>query len=84
MALEDIEAELTGEIPWRTCVVCHYLAEQPPEWGQRMRRMLANRGIKFVDLARRLAHDPDEPNIPQESLSRHARGNCSANEVLRP
>lgn len=84
MALVDIEAELTGEVPWRTCAVCHYISERDDVWGARLRRMLANRGISFTDLAKKLASDPDEPNIPRDSLSRHARGDCSAHESLRP
>ena len=83
MALQDIEAELTGEVPWRTCAVCHHLSERDETWGARFRRLLANRGVKFRDLADKLASDPDEPDIPWETLSRHARGMCSAKEKLR-
>jgi hypothetical protein len=83
MALADIESELTAGVPARMCVVCHYLSERDDEWGARLRRMLANRGIQFKALAKRLAADPDEPDIPWESLSRHARAGCSARESLR-
>lgn len=82
MALQDIEAELTG-IPWRTCAVCHYLSERDEAWGERLRRLLANRGVKFKDLAKRLHDDPEEPNIPWQALSRHAQAGCSADEHLR-
>jgi hypothetical protein len=83
MALADIEAELVGEVPARTCTVCHHMAERDPDWGERMRRMLANRLIKFSDIAQALSKDPDEPSIPEQTLSRHARGICAAGEVLR-
>ena len=84
MALADIEAELSGDIPWRTCAVCHYLAERDADWGGRMRRMLSSRTVKFSELASKLILDPEEPNIPTDALSRHARGLCAAREVLRP
>lgn len=83
MALADIEAELTSEIPWRTCAVCHHMAERGDEWAEHLRRLLANRGVKFKELAAALADDPDEPNINWQALSRHARRGCSANEQLR-
>jgi G:T-mismatch repair DNA endonuclease (very short patch repair protein) len=53
------------------CAVCHWLSERDDEWGDRLRRLLANRGIQFKALAKKLADDPDEPDIPWESLSRH-------------
>lgn len=83
MALEDIESELTAEVPWRTCAVCHYIDERGDDWAARLRRMLANKGIKFKELAAKLALDPAEPSIPWEALSRHARAGCAAREHLR-
>jgi hypothetical protein len=83
MALSDIEANLTGVVPWRTCAVCHHLSERDDAWGTQLRRLLANRGVKFHDLAKELADDPTEPDIPAVALSRHARGLCVAKEVLR-
>jgi hypothetical protein len=83
MALQDIEAELASEIPWRTCAVCHHLAERDEEWGKALRRLLGNKGIGFKKLEAHLAADPDEPSIPWDALSRHARAGCSAKEHLR-
>jgi hypothetical protein len=83
VALADIEAELVSDVPWRTCAVCHYMSERDEEWAARLRRMLSNEGIKFRDLANKMAKDPEEPSIPWEALSRHARGQCSAREQLR-
>lgn len=84
MALSDIEAELTSDaVPWRTCAVCHHMAERGEEWADRMRRLLANRSVKFRELARMLATDPDEPTITWDALSRHARAGCAAREQLR-
>ena len=54
MALADIEAALDPGVPWRTCAVCHYLSQKDEVWGARLRRMLANRGIKFRDIAAEL------------------------------
>jgi hypothetical protein len=48
-----------------------------------LRKLLADRNVKFVDLAKALADDPDSPSIEHHALSRHARGLCSAREVLR-
>lgn len=83
MALAEIESALTSDIPWRTCSVCHHLGERDAEWGAALRRMLSNKGIKFRELAARMAADPDEPTIPWDALSRHARAGCSAKEHLR-
>jgi hypothetical protein len=83
MALADIEAAIDSGIPHRTCAVCHYISERGDEWATRLRRLLANRGVKFRDLAAELAKDPDEPTIEWQALSRHARGHCAAKDVLR-
>lgn len=82
MALSDIEEKLAG-VPWRTCAVCHHMADRGDEWAFTLRRLLSNRGVKFKDLAKSLADDPDEPDIPWEALSRHARAGCAAKESLR-
>lgn len=82
MGLADIEDELTG-VPWRTCSVCHYMSENGEDWAERLRRLLRNRGVKFKDIAKALRDDPDEPNIPWETLSRHAQEGCAARERLR-
>lgn len=84
MALDRIEAELTGEVPAGTCAVCFYLDERGEEWATRLRRMLASRGIKYKELAAKLRADAEEPTIEWEALSRHARGGCAAREYLRP
>jgi hypothetical protein len=83
MALEDIAAKFDPAIPHKTCAVCFHMAERGDVWSDKMRGLLGNRGIRFRDLARELADDPDEPNIPASTLSRHAQAGCSANENLR-
>lgn len=84
MALSDVAAQMTSsELPWRTCGTCHALAGMSNEDAATLRGLLADRRVKFKDLARALAADPDSPTIAWESLSRHARGDCSAEEVLR-
>lgn len=83
MALQDVASSLTDEIPWRTCATCHALAGMNEDDAATLRRLLADRGVQFKKLAQALYDDPDSPAIPLDSLSRHARGLCSAREVLR-
>lgn len=84
MAITDIATSLaTTGIPWRTCGTCHALAGMSDEDAAVLRRLLADRSIKFKDLALALADDPDSPTIEWAALSRHARGECAANEKLR-
>ena len=82
MSLADLENEVTG-LPWQTCAVCHYMTEQDEDRAGRLRRLLSNRDVKFSDIAKELANDPDEPTIPHNALSRHARGICKAGVALR-
>ena len=83
MALQDIEAQFTDAIPHKVCAVCHHMADRGPVWADQLRGLLRNRSVRFQDLAHALYDDPDEPNIPAKSLSRHANRGCSAQEQLR-
>lgn len=83
MALADIEAKFTNPVPHKVCAVCYWMDERGDEWANKLRSLLSNRGIRFKDLAKELADDPDEPNIPADTLSRHAQQGCSAQERLR-
>ena len=83
MALADVASSLTDEIPWRTCATCHALAGMSDEDAETLRKLLRDRGVKFTTLAKALADDEDSPTIDHAALSRHARGLCSAREVLR-
>lgn len=83
MALSDIEAKLDPSVPHKTCAVCFHMEERGEEWAERLRGLLRNRGIKFKDLAKELADDPDEPSIPAGTLGRHAQRGCVAQESLR-
>jgi hypothetical protein len=85
MALQDIAASLTdpGSVPHKTCGACHALAGMDPAEATVLRGLLADRGVRFMDLAKALAEDPDSPTIHHDVLSRHARGLCAAREVLR-
>jgi hypothetical protein len=85
MALADVASNLTEPdgLPWRTCGTCHALAGMTDTDAATLRKLLADRNVKFVDLAKALADDPDSPSIEHHALSRHARGLCSAREVLR-
>ena len=56
MAITDIATSLaTTGIPWRTCGTCHALAGMSDEDAAVLRRLLADRSIKFKDLALALA-----------------------------
>lgn len=84
MALADVAANLeAGGLPHQTCGTCHALAGMTPEDAATLRRLLADRSVRFSNLAVALERDPDSPSIPADTLSRHARGMCSAREVLR-
>lgn len=83
MALADVAHTLVDEIPWRTCATCHALAGMTDDDAATLRRLLSDRGVKFTTLAKALADDPESPTIDHAALSRHARGLCSARQVLR-
>jgi hypothetical protein len=83
MGLADIEAEIVEGLPWRKCAVCFHMDERGEEWAASLTRLLANRGVKFRDLADLLEADPDEPTIDRQALSRHARGECAAKSKVR-
>ena len=83
MALTDIAATLVDELPWRTCATCHALAGMSDDDAATLRRLLADRNVKFQSLAAALAADDGSPTIDAAALSRHARGQCSAREFLR-
>lgn len=85
MALADIAAALTvpDSIPHRTCQVCHLLDSMSVEDAKILRGLLADRGVSFTELERELKADPDVASVHRDALSRHARGLCSAREILR-
>ncbi len=83
MALQDIAARFTNPVPHKTCSVCYWMTELGDEWAETLRNLLRNRGIRFKDIAHALADDPDEPDIPDHALSRHAQRGCAAQEKLR-
>jgi hypothetical protein len=85
MALSDVALTLTepDALPWRTCAVCHALTGMSDDDATVLRGLLADRRVKFNELAKALRDDPDSPTIAHDALSRHARGLCSAREVLR-
>lgn len=83
MAITDI-AKRVDEKLWQKCLVCHELEKLPADQATALRELLANPQVRYKDLERDLATDPDFPLvIPWERLSRHARGGCAARENLR-
>ena len=83
MALADVAKNLDTALPWRTCATCHALNSMSTEDAATLRGLLADRNVKFSELADALAADTDSPTIDRGALSRHARGQCSAREKLR-
>lgn len=83
MSLRDLASTLADDVPWRTCATCHALENMSADDAATLRRLLADRNVQFAALAGALAADPDSPSIDRAALSRHARGLCTAREVLR-
>lgn len=83
MALSDVAATLTSGLPHQTCGTCHALAQMSDDDAATLRRLLEDRSVKFKTLADAMRDDPDTPSVEWQSLSRHARGGCSAKERLR-
>ncbi len=66
------------------CSVCDALATLPPKEADALRGLLADPAWRYSELSDALAADPDTPLIISgNTLSRHARGRCSAREKLR-
>lgn len=85
MAIADLAdlAAATGP-GWRECQVCHALADLPTDKATLLRQLLASPMIRYSDLSHELSTDPDwQIDIDPGTLSRHARGRCSAREQLR-
>lgn len=83
MAISDI-VRATNEKLWQKCLVCDALEALPNAEAAALRELLGNGRVRYSDLETDLAADPDYPLvIPAQTLSRHARGNCSARERLR-
>lgn len=83
MALADIATTLATGLPHQTCGTCHALAQMSDEEAATLRGLLADRSVKFKDLAVAMAADEDTPTVEWQALSRHARGGCAAKESLR-
>lgn len=83
MGLAEVSARISGGVPANTCATCHALATMDEKDAATLRRLLADRGVKFKALAKELDDDADSPSIPWEALSRHARAGCAAKERLR-
>jgi hypothetical protein len=83
MALSDVKASLTSGLPHQTCGTCHALAQMGDDDAATLRGLLGDRAVKFKTLADAMRDDPDTPTVEWQSLSRHARGGCSAKERLR-
>lgn len=83
MALSDIADTLATGLPHQTCGTCHALAQMSEADAHTLRGLLADRSVRFKDLADEMRKDEDTPTVEWQALSRHARGGCSAKEQLR-
>lgn len=83
MALADVAANLVGGLPHKTCGTCYALAQMSDEDAATLRGLLADRSVKFKDLANAMHKDAETPSVDSAALSRHAQGGCSAREFLR-
>lgn len=83
MAVSDLIAK-TQNVPWQTCATCHALNVLPDAQAAILTDLLSNTAIKYSELADEISADPDWPvEVDRQSLSRHARGRCSAKVKLR-
>ena len=88
MAISDLASSTPAPVSkGPDCTVCQALAELPEADAQGLRQMLADKRRRFSEIAELVAADPDTPtwvrNIAHGTYRRHARGQCSAREVLR-
>lgn len=80
MAIADLTTP-TGAKKGPTCTVCQAIDGLDDTEAQALRSLLADPAWRYQELADRLA---DEGlRLQAFSLSRHARGHCSAGEKLR-
>lgn len=85
MAIADVKLVRRSEArPWRTCQVCHALANIPAAEAKALRKLLADPSVRYQELSEALAADADTPlDLHPDALSRHARGRCEAKDRLR-
>lgn len=69
------------------CSVCQALLELPDADAAGLRAMLSDKRRRFSEIALLVSADPDTPEwvrkIAGQTYRRHARGQCSAREILR-
>lgn len=66
------------------CEVCRFIATLSDQDAADLRALLSDDEIRYSVISDGLRDDPDTPaDLPAISLSRHARGKCSARERLR-
>lgn len=88
MAISDLASRTpTSPSKGPDCTVCQALLELPEADADGLRQMLADKRRRFSEIAELIGADPDTPawvrNIAHGTYRRHARGQCSAREVLR-
>jgi hypothetical protein len=82
MALEDLAARKARKGP--PCSVCLELQTLPPAEAAGLVTLLSNPRLRYSEISRMIAHDPDTPlHIEGTTLARHSRGDCSAHTRLR-
>jgi hypothetical protein len=82
VAISDLAASQPGQLPkGPTCGVCITLDHLDDIEAAALRSLLANKGWRYTELSERLT--AEGINLPAFVLSRHARGQCQANDKLR-
>jgi hypothetical protein len=88
MAIAEIATSTPGQ-PNKgpDCMVCRALVELPEADAAGLRLMLSDKTRRFAEIAALVSADEDTPawvrSIAQHTYRRHARGQCSAREVMR-
>jgi hypothetical protein len=84
VAISDLAKAVADKTPWQTCAVCHAITTLPDAQAAALRELLANPSVRYRELSAALAADQDYPlTLRDDTLSRHARGECAAREKLR-
>lgn len=84
MAISDLAAGLDDTGITTGCAVCRALASIPPAEAEGLRALLRNPGLRYSEISDLIAADEDTPlKLSGDILGKHARGKCSAGEVLR-
>lgn len=84
MAISNLRDTVKPARKGPPCEVCKFISTLSEQDAAELRALLSDEEIRYSDISSGLRDDLDTPaDLPAISLSRHARGNCSARERLR-